>query len=223
MDRRRFSPQHAQRTVGARRALLAALAVLPLAVGSSARGQSSPARLEPTPRQTEGPFYPRSFPADRDGDLTRIAGRSEAAQGKPLYLKGVVRNTGGAPLPGTVVELWQCDALGRYHHAGDATPQDDNFQGYGRVIADGDGRYSFKTIRPVAYAGRPPHLHFKLGAAGGRSLTTQLYVRGDSTEGDFVLAALSREARAQLAMTLTPLAGGEPEALAAEFDFVLRT
>ncbi len=205
-----------------RRSLLAGLALLPLAVGTAASGQSPTARLAPTPTQTEGPFYPRTIPADRDGDLTRVAGRSEAAQGKPLYLRGVVKSTGGAPLPGTAVELWQCDALGRYHHAGDATPQDENFQGYGRIMTDGEGRYSFKTIRPVAYGGRPPHLHFKLAAPDGSALTTQLYVRGDATEGDGVLAALSRDARARLVMTLAPLAGREPDALTAEFDFVLR-
>ncbi|MGI8894992.1 MAG: intradiol ring-cleavage dioxygenase [Casimicrobiaceae bacterium] len=212
----------AQNTIRTRRSLLAALTLLPLGIGITARGQSPTARLAPTPAQTEGPFYPRTFPVDRDGDLTRVAGRSEAAQGKPLYLRGVVKSTGGAPLPGTVVELWQCDALGRYHHAGDATPQDENFQGYGRVTADGEGRYSFKTIRPVAYGSRPPHLHFKLAGLSGSSLTTQLYVRGDATEGDGVLAALSRDARARLVMTLIPLAGREPDALAAEFDFVLR-
>ena len=205
-----------------RRSLLAALAVLPLAVGIPARGQTPAARLTPTPGQTEGPFYPRTFPADSDADLTRVAGRGEAAQGKPLYLRGVVKGTSGVPLPGTVVELWQCDALGRYHPAGDGTPQDENFQGYGRLKTDGEGRYAFKTIRPVAYGGRPPHLHFKLAPPGGKALTTQLYVRGDAAEGDGVLAALSRDARAQLLMTLTPLAGREPDALAAEFDFALR-
>ena len=212
-----------QKTLSARRSLLAALTLLPLAVGTAARGQSATAHLAPTPAQTEGPFYPRTFPADRDGDLTRVAGHGAAARGHPLYLQGVVKGTDDAPLPGTVVELWQCDALGRYHHAGDATPQDENFQGYGRVTADGEGRYAFKTIRPVAYGGRPPHLHFKLVTPSRLTLTTQLYVRGDATEGDGALAALSRAAQARLALTLEPLAGREPDALTAEYAFVLRS
>ena len=157
-------------------------------------------RVAPTPPDAEGPFYPRTLPADRDGDLTRVAGRSGVAQGTPLYLAGTVRRTDGTPLSGTTVELWQCDALGVYHHVGATEPQDENFQGYGVVVTDADGRYAFRTIRPVAYPGRPPHLHFKLTPKSGPGLTTQLYVRGD---GGPTSTFVGRD-RDRLSMTLAP-------------------
>jgi len=187
------------------------------AVPVLARAQSRPA-LAPTPSDAEGPFYPRTLPPDRDGDLTRVAGRGGVAQGTPLYLAGTVRRTDGTPLPGTTVELWQCDALGVYHHVGATEPQDENFQGYGVVVAAADGRYAFTTIRPVAYPGRPPHLHFRLTPKSGQGLTTQLYVRGD---GGPTSMSVGRD-RDRLSLTLAPAPGREPGALAAEFDFVLR-
>ena len=180
-----------------------------------ARAQSRPA-LAPTPSDAEGPFYPRTLPPDRDGDLTRVAGRSGVAQGTPLYLAGTVRRTDGTPVPGTTVELWQCDALGVYHHVGATEPQDENFQGYGVVVAAADGRYAFTTIRPVAYPGRPPHLHFRLTPKSGQGLTTQLYIKGD---GGPTSMSVGRD---RLSLTLAPAQGREPGALTAEFDFVLR-
>jgi protocatechuate 3,4-dioxygenase beta subunit len=150
-----------------RRRLLALLATLPLA--GRAAGQ---ARLPPTPAQTEGPFYPRTLPADRDGDLTQVAGRSGQAQGTILYLSGMVVRTDGTPLGGVMLELWQCDALGTYHHVGAGGAEDPNFQGYGAVVSAADGRYAFKTIRPVPYPGRTPHLHFKLTPPSAPPLVT---------------------------------------------------
>ena len=97
--------------------------------------------LAPTPSQPEGPFYPKTMPADRDADLTQVMGRPTKAQGTVLYFTGRVLARDGRALPGTVVELWQCDAFGRYHHAGDdGMPRDDNFQGYGVATADAEGR-----------------------------------------------------------------------------------
>jgi protocatechuate 3,4-dioxygenase beta subunit len=185
-----------------------------------ASGQS-PATLAPTPSQTEGPFYPRSLPADRDGDLTKVAGRSKPAQGTVLYLAGAVRRTDGKVLAGAVVELWQCDAMGVYHHVGESGPLDENFQGYGAVTADAEGRYAFKTIRPVSYPGRTPHLHLKLRHAEAAPLTTQLYVAGDSTSGDGVVRYSGPDTHARLSMQVTPVSGKEPGALAASYDFVL--
>ena len=117
----------------------------------------------------------------------------------------------------------QCDVHGRYHHAGDdGAPRDDNFQGYGVVTTDAGGRYAFKTIRPVRYAARTPHLHVRVRPPGGPPLTTQIYIAGDSADGDFVLAGTSAEARKQLTMALAPAASGESGALAGTFDFVIR-
>ena len=179
--------------------------------------------MTPTPSQAEGPFYPKTFPADRDADLTQIAGRTAKAQGTPLYLSGRTLTRDGRPLANAMVELWQCDVYGRYHHAGDeGVPRDDNFQGYGVVITDSEGRYAFKTIRPVPYSGRPPHIHVRVRRGHGPQLTTQIYIAGDAVDGDSVLASSPEGTLALLSMSLAPAAGREADALAGTFDFVLR-
>jgi protocatechuate 3,4-dioxygenase beta subunit len=124
-----------------------------------------------------------------------------------------------------MVELWQCDIYGRYHHAGDeGVPRDDNFQGYGVVITDREGRYAFKTIRPVAYSGRPPHIHVRVRLGHGPQLTTQIYIAGDAIDGDSVLASSPKGTIALLSMSLAAPAAGSRggRTLAGTFDFVLR-
>jgi protocatechuate 3,4-dioxygenase beta subunit len=201
------------------------------------------AALPPTPAQAEGPFYPRTLPADRDADLTRIAGRSDGARGTRLYLAGRVTDEAGRPLAGIAVELWQCDSFGRYHHAGDeGRPRDDNFQGFGISVTDDAGRYAFKTIRPVPYGGRPPHLHFRLVRNAVPLLTTQLYVEGEARATDAVIAAAPSGTLGRLSIRLAAAPGREPDgppqgrtperearshpsepgALAAQYDFVVR-
>ena len=208
------------RSVAGRRRALRTLAMAALLPVVRAGGQ--PALLAPTPSQPEGPFYPRTFPADRDSDLTQIAGRAGRAVGTPLYFYGQVLARDGRPLANATVELWQCDALGRYHHAGDeGVPRDDNFQGYGVASTDAQGRYAFKTIRPVPYTGRPPHLHVRVRPDCGRALTTQVYIAGDAVAGDSVLSGSSEGVLARLTMTLAPAPGREPGALTGRFDFVL--
>ncbi|MEP7183842.1 MAG: intradiol ring-cleavage dioxygenase [Betaproteobacteria bacterium] len=194
---------------------LAAIALYPF----TAAAQST---LPRTPAQTEGPFYPRTIPSDHDADLTQVAGRSGRARGTPLSFSGRVLARDGRPLAGATVELWQCDSLGRYHHIGDqGGPLDDDFQGYGTATTDAAGRYAFTTIRPVAYPGRPPHLHVKVHASGATSLTTQVYIRGDSIAGDAVIAGSPAGTLDRLSMALTPAADRGPGALAGTFDFVL--
>ena len=178
--------------------------------------------LRPTPAQTEGPFYPRTIPADHDADLTQVAGHRAPAQGTRLLFGGRVVARDGSAHSAATVELWQCDVFGRYHHAGDeGSPRDDGFQGYGVAIADADGRYAFKTIRPVAYSGRVPHLHLKVKTAGGATLTTQVYIAGDRTDGDPVLAWAPKGTREQLTMMLAAAPGADAGTLAGNFDIVL--
>ena len=76
------------------------------------------APLAPTPRQTEGPLYPIALPADSDADLLRN-GPLQYTQGQAVWVQGRVTDTAGVPLAGGVVEIWQCDAAGHYHHPGD--------------------------------------------------------------------------------------------------------
>ena len=132
----------------------------------------------PTPRMTEGPFYPRTFPRDIDADLTRVVGNAARAQGTVLDVSGRVIDRSGRPRAGARVEIWQCDALGEYHHVG-APGGDANFQGFGAVATDADGRYAFRTIKTVPYPGRSPHIHFTVVENGRRRLTSQMFVEGD--------------------------------------------
>jgi protocatechuate 3,4-dioxygenase beta subunit len=134
----------------------------------------------PTPRMTEGPFYPRSFPQDVDADLTRIAGRERAAEGTPLAVTGRIVDRTGRPSAHARLEVWQCDAFGHYHHVGGPVESGDaNFQGFGAVTADAEGRYAFRTIKPVAYPGRTPHIHFAVLEDGKRRLVSQMFVEGE--------------------------------------------
>lgn len=151
----------------------------------------------PTPSMTEGPFYPRRLPADADGDLTRVAGQAGAARGTILDVTGRVLDRRGAPRPGARIEIWQCDAEGHYHHVGEPEERiDRNFQGFGAVAADAEGRYRFRTIRPVPYSGRTPHIHFAVLEGGRRRLVSQMFIEGEGrNERDFLYRHLGRDAR----------------------------
>jgi protocatechuate 3,4-dioxygenase, beta subunit len=198
-----------------RRAAAAALVALP-ALWLGPRAQTpAPRRL--TPAQTEGPFYPVAIPKDSDHDLLRN-GALRYAQGQPTWVDGTVQDADGRPVRGAQVEIWQCDQAGHYHHPGDGGKADAAFQGFGSVAVDGDGRYRFRTIRPVAYAGRTPHIHVKVKLAGRELLTTQLYVAGDPHNArDFLWRNISEDARAALTVAFAPGTDG----LQANFPIVV--
>lgn len=210
-----------KRNVLTRRATLAgSLASLAL-IGFAAPMRA--ATLSPTPAQTEGPFYPVELPPDTDWDLLRLAGSDHQALGTVTYVSGRILDRSGRPVPGMRVEIWQCDAKGRYRHPGDARgPRDDGFQGFGRVVTDADGGYRFRTIRPVPYPGRTPHIHFAVLPPQAPRLVTQMYVAGEPlNERDFVLNKIpDGEARARLIVALEP-SGEEAGALQGHFDIVL--
>lgn len=159
-----------------RRTLSAALIALP-ALWTGVRAQPA-TPLRATPSQTEGPFYPVNLPADSDNDLWRN-GALRYSGGQPVWLDGSVTDLQGRPVAGAQVEIWQCDEAGHYHHPGDGGKADPAFQGFGRMAADAQGRWRFRTIRPVAYSGRTPHIHVKVRLGERALLTTQLYVQGD--------------------------------------------
>src|ERR1700731_3345941 len=182
--------------------------------------------LPPTPAQIEGPFYPLNYPADSDNDLVHVAGHAEAAKGTVTRVAGRVLDRDGRPMAGARVEIWQCDANGRYHNVrdGDAgQPRDDNFQGFGQTVTDDAGGYRFLTIRPVPYPGRPPPIHFAGAAPGQRRFITQMYVAGEpQNERDAVLLGVrDPAARARLIVPLRPASEVARDALAGEFDIVL--
>jgi len=195
------------------------------AAAFSLGGRARAARLPSTPQQTAGPFYPLSIPADSDNDLVKVAGHDGIAKGSITYVSGRVLDPDGRALRGARVEIWQCDSNGRYHYVRDRAepPLDDNFQGYGQTVTDETGGYRFRTIRPVPYPGRTPHIHFAVLAPEVTRFTTQMYVAGEPlNERDGVLMGVrDPAARARLIVPLRPATETEAGALAGTFDIVL--
>jgi protocatechuate 3,4-dioxygenase beta subunit len=180
--------------------------------------------LVPTPRQTTGPFYPVDWTGDIDADLVRVVGEAARAQGTVAHLRGRVLDVSGAPVPGAAIEIWQCDAFGRYRHPRDRQEgRDPGFQGRGRTTAGADGAYAFRTIRPVPYPGRTPHIHVAVVAPGREPLVTQLYVAGEPlNERDGLFNSVrDPRRRAALLARFEPADRIEPGALLAGFDIVL--
>ncbi len=201
-----------------RRRLLVALAGMVMATPTLAAS-----RLLATPAQSAGPFYPVELPLDDDNDLTRVDGRDGVAQGQHSELTGRVLDLNGHPIADARIEIWQCDANGRYLHPGDrgSAVRDENFQGYGHTMTDAAGRYRFRTIRPMPYPGRTPHIHMAVLAPQTPTLVTQLYVRGDPRNADdFLFQRVPAERRhlVQAEFLAAAMAGVEMEA---SFDLVL--
>ena len=164
------------------------------------------AALPLTPSQTEGPFYPDRLPTDQDNDLVRTGDFGQTAEGQIAYLGGGIYDQEGFPLAGAKIEIWQCDARGVYLHSADPRhkTRDSGFQGYGFWVTRDDGLFQFKTIRPVAYPGRVPHIHVKITAANGASLTTQFYAEGDPGLEDDIYEPDALMAHYDVIMGLTP-------------------
>lgn len=168
-----------------------------------------------------------------DADLTRNAETGQQALGERIIVRGQLRDDAGNPLAGQLVEIWQCNAAGRYSHEGDThdAPLDPNFVGRGRRITDVDGTYRFVTIRPGAYpwrnnpnAWRPAHIHFSLfGPALVTRLITQMYFPGDPLiELDPILGSVPRQYWSRLTAAYDHRVT-EPEwALGYRFDIILR-
>ncbi len=188
-----------------------------------APGVAAAARLLATPYQSAGPFYPRELPLDTDTDLVRVRGRADRAEGRVLHLFGRLLDGAGRPLAGARVEIWQCDSRGVYHHPGDRRGAPDRgFQGYGQMSAGADGAYRFRTIRPVPYPGRTPHIHFAVSGSGLGRFTTQMYEKGHPlNDGDFVLGRTPAEDRGRLMVAFEPAPEIEADALKGRFDIVL--
>ena len=204
-----------------RRLLVGAVAVLTV----PNRASPALAALVATPRQTTGPFYPVELPLDRDNDLARVVGAAAPAQGQITHVFGRVLDLDERPIAGARIEIWQCDAFGRYHHPRDTrdAPIDPGFQGFGETESAADGGYRFRTIRPVPYPGRTPHIHFAVTAPGAERLVTQMYVAGEPGNARDGLYNSIRDlaARAAVTVALVPAPQIEPEAISGTFDIVL--
>ncbi len=181
--------------------------------------------LARTPKQTEGPFYPDKLPLDTDNDLLIINDDTTSAIGEITHLVGRILDGRGDPIRGALVEIWQADNNGAYLHSGTSNrdKRDAGFQGFGRFLTGSSGDYYFRTIKPVSYPGRTPHIHFAVKLKGEEMFTTQCYIKGHpQNEKDFVLRAVrDPKARELLMVDWTPIKESRVGEMSAKFDIVL--
>ena len=181
--------------------------------------------------ETTGPrFSPAQFLPI--ADLSVADG--QAAMGERIIVRGRLTDENGRPVPGTMIEIWQANAAGRYRHPSDQhdAPLDPHFRGEGRVFTDAEGWYQFVTVKPGAYpwrnhhnAWRPNHIHFSyFGPAFATRLITQMYFPGDPLLAlDPVYNTVADEhARARLVATFDIELTRPEWALGYRFDVVLR-
>ena len=190
-----------------------------------------PVVIPPTLSEMTGPPFGHESVLADDADLTRQ--HAGEPLGQRIILSGRVTDSDGRPVRGTLVEVWQANAAGRYAHSVDdhPAPLDPNFTGAGRCLTDGEGRYRFVTVKPGAYpwgnhenAWRPAHIHFSLfGRAFTQRLVTQMYFPGDPLfEYDPIFNSVRDPAARQRLICEFDLGETVPEwALAYRFDVVL--
>ena len=178
-----------------------------------------------TPRLTEGPFFPDRLPLDTDNDLLVIGDSLTPAVGEATHLGGRILDAHGDPVRDALIEIWQVDANGAYTHSRSANgdKRDANFQGYGKFLTGSAGEYRFRTIKPVAYPGRVPHIHVKVSIKDKEELTTQILVKGDPRNArDGVLRGIRDPRLRELVMAdFVPLKDSKVGELSAQFDVVL--
>jgi protocatechuate 3,4-dioxygenase beta subunit len=178
-----------------------------------------------TPRQTEGPFFPDKLPLDTDNDLLVVNDSITPAVGEVTHLGGRILDARGEPIRNALVEIWQVDNQGAYLHSGsdNREKRDANFQGYGRFLTGSSGEYYFRTIKPVAYPGRTPHIHVAVNVKGREKFTTQCYVKGHPQNArDGILRSIRDErARDSVVVDFAPIKDSRINELAATFNIVL--
>jgi protocatechuate 3,4-dioxygenase, beta subunit len=198
-----------------------------LAAGTAALGMrgSFAEELTLTPRQMEGPFYPDRLPLDTDNDLLIVNDEITPAVGEITHLTGRILDTRGEPIRNALVEIWQVDGNGVYLHTADSRRggQDRNFQGFGRFLTGSTGDYYFRTIKPVPYPGRTPHIHFAVKMKGREKFTTQCYIKGEPrNERDGIYRSVrDPKTRELITIDFAPIKESKIGALGARFDIVL--
>ena len=212
--------------LGRRTILKASAALLAAGVLSPVGSALAQQTLRRTQDQILGPFYPIMSKPNRSGDLTRVPGGAGRAKGELLIVRGRVIDPNGRPVAGADIEIWQANSAGRYAHPDDTNPAplDPNFEGFGAVTTVADGRYQFKTIKPLHYPAapgmiRPAHIHFDVRGKHDE-LISQMYFEGDPyiPKDRFLQSVLDPEA---LVVKLRP-STEEPDFMVAEFDIVFR-
>ncbi|PWT84158.1 MAG: protocatechuate 3,4-dioxygenase subunit beta [Proteobacteria bacterium] len=197
------------------------------------RAPTQPLVLMPhTLSELTGPLYGHNPIGESDNDLTRQ--HAGEPIGERIVVAGRVVDEDGQPIPRTLVEVWQCNAAGRYRHSLDnhAAPLDPNFSGAGRTVTDDQGNYRFITIKPGAYpwhnhpnAWRPSHIHFSLfGTCLITRLVTQMYFPNDPLLAyDPIAQSIPDErSRARLVSRFDPELTEPDWALGYRFDIILR-
>jgi protocatechuate 3,4-dioxygenase beta subunit len=194
--------------------------------------QHAPIQLEQTLSEITGPRFGHEQISAADADLSRWNGGE--ALGERIIITGRVLDEDARPIPGTLVELWQANASGRYAHDVDQhdAPLDPHFCGVGRVLTDENGVYRFLTVKPGAYpwrnhhnAWRPQHIHFSLfGPSFATRLITQMYFPGDPllTLDPIFNSIADADARQRLVATFDIDVTMPEYALGYHFDVVLR-
>jgi protocatechuate 3,4-dioxygenase beta subunit len=192
----------------------------------------APLALQQGPAELSGPRFDQSVLYKHHDDLTRQCAGEPL--GERIILAGRVLDENGDPMPNTLLEIWQCNSAGRYHHHRDEhdAPLDPNFTGNGRVLTDAEGRYKVTTIKPGAYpwrnhpnAWRPAHIHFSVfGTSMLQRLVTQMYFPGDPLLGDDpIFNSIPQERVRERLIAKFDWSLTQPEwALGYEFNFVLR-
>ena len=178
-----------------------------------------------TPEQTEGPFYPDHLPLDTDNDLLIVNDSITPAVGEVTWLSGRVLDVGGKPVRNALVEIWQVDHNAVYLHSKSSAngKRDTNFQGFGRFLTGSTGEYVFRTIKPVPYPGRTPHIHFAIKMKGREKWTTQCYIKGEArNERDGIYKHITDlKQREAVTVDFASIKESKTGELAASFDIVL--
>jgi protocatechuate 3,4-dioxygenase beta subunit len=190
----------------------------------SARGAFAE-ELARTPSLTEGPFYPDKLPLDTDNDLLIVNDSITQAVGEITHLYGRILSESGEPIRNAAIEIWQVDNNGAYLHSGTGNREnrDKNFQGFGRFTTSSKGEYYFRTIKPVPYPGRCPHIHVKVNKGSKHLLTTQLLVAGHpQNESDGVFRGVRDPIDRELVLVdFKPMKESKIGELSARFDIVI--
>lgn len=182
-----------------------------------------------------GPAFGHMPLGEHDNDMIiNYAKAGESAIGERIMVHGQVLDQSARPVPDVLIEVWQANAGGRYRHKNDGyqAPLDPNFAGCGRCVTDGEGRYSFRTIRPGPYPWpnggndwRPAHIHFSIFGSGfAQRLITQMYFEGDPHVAICpIVQAVNDERAVDQLVARLDMANSIPMDLRAyRFDLVLR-
>lgn len=196
-------------------------------VATGAFASRALAKSAPTAEQELGPFFPVVRPLDQDNDLTRVKGSSGIARGQIIDVFGRVMDSAGKAVPRARIDIWQANAIGRYMHPADMradAPLDPNFQGSAVILADDEGNYRFRTVRPGSYPigggrVRTPHIHADVTGRSNR-LTTQMYFPNEPLNDKDILFPSADPRESVIARAVGPVSG-DPGALGFAWDIIL--